>query len=228
MKYDWPDETILTIDIPFPGMLEQDFINTCPGSLRFKDIEIIPSINVSSDELANIPDFNISDNKSDSGSLSPSLDPSLVSPPWYNPYETSESNIQTQSQDFNPQSYEGKFIKYQDYTFYIMNGKKRLIPNNSVKAYAPDGTSITELTSEQLSQFPTGDVLPEIKYPDGSLIKTVEYYSNVPSLIKKEDYFLIFSGTKHLIDTGTMQIFSLKPNDAKSISDDEFLSILNR
>ncbi|MEW6104488.1 MAG: hypothetical protein AB1630_11865, partial [bacterium] len=54
----------------------------------------------------------------------------------------------------------------------------------------------------------------KIKYPDGTLIK----YGT--------EHFLVFSGTKHLIDSGTMQIFSLKPNEAKVVSDSEFLSIL--
>ncbi|MEW6104343.1 MAG: pre-toxin TG domain-containing protein [bacterium] len=196
---------------------------TSPGALRFENIEVIPSINLSSSELAKIPDLILA--QSLPPESTPSLDPSLVSPPWYEPYQEG-SGVKGQGSE-DALSLEGKFIKSNDYVFYVMNGRKRLVPKESLNAYLPKEkqAEIENVSSERLAKLPTGDVLPEIKYPDGSLIKIVEYYSNVPSLIKREDYFLIFSGTKHLIDSGTMQIFSLKPNDAKSISDSEFLSI---
>ncbi|MEW6007996.1 MAG: hypothetical protein AB1595_07650 [bacterium] len=94
---------------------------TSPGALRFKDIEIIPSINLSSSELANIPDLISS---SASSNPTPSLDPSLVSPPWYEPYDL-EENLQSktpspESRVPNPESLEGRFIKFQDYVFYVM------------------------------------------------------------------------------------------------------------
>ncbi|MEW6104499.1 MAG: hypothetical protein AB1630_11920, partial [bacterium] len=178
--------------------------------LRFSDIEIIPSINVSSSELANIPDL-ISSASSDP---IPSLDPSLVNPPWYEPYQEG-SGVKGQGSE-DTLSLEGKFIKFNDYVFYVMNGRKRLVPKDSLDAYLPKEKQgeIQGVSNETLSKLPTGEVLPEIKYPDGTLIK----YGG--------DYFLIFSGTKHLIDSGTMQIFSLKPNEAKVVSDSEFLSIL--
>ncbi|MEW6104264.1 MAG: pre-toxin TG domain-containing protein [bacterium] len=131
----------------------------------------------------------------------------------YEPYQENTEYRTENTED--TLSLEGNFIKFNDYVFYVMNGRKRLIPKDSLDAYLPKEkqAEIENVSSERLTKLPTGDVLPEIKYPDGTLIK----YGG--------DYFLIFSGTKHLIDSGTMQIFSLKPNDAKSISDSEFLSI---
>ncbi|MEW6680776.1 MAG: hypothetical protein AB1297_07165, partial [bacterium] len=57
----------------------------------------------------------------------------------YEPYQENTEYKTENTED--TLSLEGKFIKFQDYVFYVMNGRKRLIPNNSVKAYAPDGTS---------------------------------------------------------------------------------------
>ncbi len=187
-------------------------IITSPGALRFTDVEIIPSIRVSSEELNNIPSLKLP-NKSASLDSSPSSqDPSFISPPWYEPYDISENNIETQASS-DLLSLEGKFIKFDNYYFYIMNGRKRLV--ETLDAYLPKEkqAEIIEVKVEDLIKLKTGDPLPKIEFPDGSLIKYGGYT------------FIIFSGMKHLISNGAITLFGFDKSTIKDVDGDKFASI---
>ncbi|MEK9148511.1 MAG: hypothetical protein AAB267_00535, partial [Candidatus Desantisbacteria bacterium] len=148
---------------------------TTTGAVRF-EAETYPTLTVSKEELDTIPNY------------SPPVSASSVSssPISSLSYYISSTTEEPPSAELS--SLEGSFIKGGDKTFYVMNGRRRPIPENSLASYIPKDTEVKEVPLDILAKLTLDAPLPEIKYPDGTIIEGAGHR------------FIIFSGTKHIID----------------------------
>lgn len=106
----------------------------------------------------------------------------------------------------------GTLIKGSDETVYVMmGGVKRPIPENTLKNLGLTGIAIETIPDKELSLIPEGYSLPEIKYPNGTLVK-----GSGPNV------YLIQGGLRRLIpDKTTFESLGFEWNRVKTIQTNE-------